>query len=111
MIVADRPLRAVQPGEKAQPAKKAPAKRAPRKFSAAARLSPKTRLEALREMLAMAMEDPRAHPRDMANLSKQFIDVQAQLDALATPSGRAKVPAQKSAIADTPDEAWDESMI
>jgi hypothetical protein len=103
-------LRAVQPGEK-PPAKKAPAKRAPRKLSAAVKLSRKTMLEALRDRLATAMEDPRAHPRDMANLTKQFLDVTEKLDTLAAQSGRGKAPAEKSAIANTPNEAWDEGAI
>lgn len=104
------PLRAVKAGEK-PPAKKAPAKRAPRKFSAAVKLSPKTRLEALRDKLAEAMEDPRAHPRDVANLSKQFLDVCDKLGALGGKTVGSKPTDEPSVIANTPNEAWDEDAV
>lgn len=110
----DRPLTVVKDGAppaKKVPAKKAPAKRAPRKFSAAAKLSPKTRLEALRDQIAKAMEDPRAHPRDVANLAKQFMDVCDKLDALGGRATSTRTPAEPSAVADTPNADWDEDAI
>lgn len=110
--MTDRPLRAVKAGEKL-PAKKAPAKRVPRVRTVvqAAKLSPKSRLEALRDRLAAAIDDPRAHPRDIGNLSKQFLDVCDKLDALGATRSRGTTTAQPSAIADTPNESWDEDAI
>lgn len=111
-----RPLSVVKPGaeppkpaKKAAPKKRAPAK--PRTLEHAAKLSRKTMLETLRARIAVAMEDPRAHPRDLANLTKQFLDVTEKLDALGAQSGRGKAPAAQSAVADTPNEAWDEGAI
>ncbi|ABE67258.1 terminase small subunit [Mycobacterium phage Jolene] len=108
----DRPLSVVKAGEtpakKAAPRKRAPAK--PRTLAQAAKLSRKTLLETLRDKIANAMDDPRAHPRDVGNLVKQLLDVQNQIDALAgKPAGGKK--AEPSAVADTPNEVWDEDAI
>lgn len=107
-------LRAVKDGETPAPAKKAPAKkRAPRKartMAHAAKLSRKTMLETLRDKLAAAMDDPRAHPRDVANLAKQLEDVLDKLDRLAG-RGPAAPAAPPSVIADTPNAGWDEDAI
>ena len=80
--MAERKLRAVKAGEKTPaPRKRAPAKA--RTMQHAAKLSRKTMLETLRDKLAAAMDDPRAHPRDQLNAAKQLLDVQKLLDALA----------------------------
>lgn len=107
-------LRAVRDGEKPKPAKKAaPKKRAPRTVAHAATLSRKTLLETVRNKIAATMDDPRSHPRDVINAAKQLLDVQAQIDALSgKPAGSgASTKAEPSAIADTPNERWDENAI
>jgi hypothetical protein len=106
-------LRAVKAGEK-PPAKKAPAKRAPAKprtVAQAAKLSRKTLLETVRDKIAASMDDPRAHPRDVVNAAKQLLEIQAQIDALGAKGSSKQAPAEPSAIADTPNESWDEDAI
>lgn len=103
------PLRAVKDGEKPP----APKKRAPRKartMAHAAKLTRKSMLETLRDKLAAAMDDPRAHPRDIGNLAKQLEDVMVKLDQI---NGRGpKAPAAPpSVIADTANAGWDEDAI
>jgi hypothetical protein len=107
--VTPRKLRAVQEGEAAKPARKAPAKRAPRTMAHAAKLSRKTMLETLRDRIAASMDDPRAHPRDQLAAAKQLLDVQNLIDQLSA-KGR-PVAAEPSAIANTPNAAWDEDAI
>lgn len=107
--MTDRKLRAVKAGE-AAPKKRAPAKRQPRTMVHAAKLSRKTMLETLRDKLAAAIDDPRSHPRDQINAVKQLLDVQAQIDKLNPPKGGA-TKAAPSAVADTPNERWDEDAI
>lgn len=107
------PLRAVGPDEKPPaPKKRAPAKRKPRSMAHAAKLSRKTFLETLRDRIAAAMDDPRAHPRDVGNLGKQLFDVQAELDKLGK-KGRATAPAaEPTIIPNTPAHVrWDEDAI
>ena len=77
----------------------------------AAKLSRKTMLETLRDKLAAAMDDPRAHPRDQLNAAKQLLDVQNLLDALAAKGKSGSAPAEPSAIANTPNAVWDEDAI
>lgn len=108
--MAERKLRAVEPGEKPAAAKKrAPAKRQPRTMAHAAKLSRKTMLETLRDKIAAAMDDPRAHPRDVGNLAKQLEDVMVKLDQLSPKKGA--TTAEPSAIAKTPNAVWDEDAI
>lgn len=108
-----RPLSVVQGDGKAPPAKKPPAKKRapakPRTIAHAVKLSRKTLLETLRDRIAVAMDDPRAHPRDIGNLLKQLLDVQKQIDALAPK--KATTTAEPSAVANTPNESWDEDAI
>lgn len=107
-----RKLRAVEAGEK-PPAKKAPAKRAapkPRTVAHAAKLSRKTLLETVRDKIAASMDDPRAHPRDVMAGAKQLLEVQAQIDALK-PARAGTAKAEPSAVADTPNESWDEDAV
>ena len=101
------PLREVKAGEKTPPKKRAPAK--PRTMQHAAKLSRKTMLETLRDKLAAAMDDPRAHPRDVGNLAKQLEDVMVKLDQLNPKKAAPAAP--RTAIADTPDEHWDQDAI
>lgn len=105
------PLRAVKDGEKPPaPKKRAPRKRAPRTMAHAAKLSRKSMLETMRDKLAAAIDDPRAHPRDIANLMKQLDDVLLKLDQLK-PSKGPTTPAAPPAVANTPNEHWDEDAI
>ena len=113
-----RTLTVVEGGaEPPKPAKKAaPKKRAaPRKrtLEHAGKLTRKTALETLRDRLAAAMDDPRAHPRDVGALAKQWLDVLAQLDALngKKPAGTAGADEGPSAVVRTPDADWDEDAI
>lgn len=111
--MTDRPLRAVKAGEK-PPAKKAAAKRAPAKsrtVAHAAKLSRKTLLETVRDKIAAQMDDPRAHPRDILNAAKQLLDVQAQIDALGAKPSSKQTPAEPSAVANTPNERWNEDAV
>ena len=102
----------------AEPTKPAPKKRAPAKprtMEHAAKLSAKTRLETLRNRVAAAIDDPRAHPRDVGALAKQLLDIQAQIDALAgkRPAGASQNPDDdgQSVVVRTPNAVWDEDAI
>ena len=117
LTVVDGGTPAKAPAKKA-PAKKAPAKKAaprkPRTIEHAGRLTKKTALETLRDRLGAAMDDPRAHPRDVSALSKQWLDVMAQLDALAgkTPAGAGPAGDDgPSVVVRTPNAVWDEDAI
>ena len=55
------------------------------------------------------MDDPRAHPRDVGNLAKQLEDVMVKLDQLNPKKAAPAAP--RTAIADTPDEHWDQDAI
>ena len=113
MAERKRPLAVVKPGD--EPAKKAPAKKRapakPRTVAHAAKLSRRTLLETVRDKIAASMDDPRAHPRDVVNAAKQLLDVQAQIDALNPKAVAGSKTAEPSAIADTPNESWDEDAI
>ena len=113
-----RSLTVVEGGaEPPKPAKKAaPKKRAaPRKrtLEHAGKLTRKTALETLRDRLAAAIDDPRAHPRDIGALSKQWLDVLDQLDKLngKRPAAGAGADDQPSAVVRTPNADWDEDAI
>ena len=118
--MAGRKLTVVEGGgspAKKAPAKKAPAKKAaprkPRTIEHAGKLTRKTALETLRDRLGAAMDDPRAHPRDVSALSKQWLDVVAQLDALngKRPADAAGADEGPSAVVRTPHADWDEDAI
>ena len=117
--MAGRKLTVVDGGTPAKaPAKKAPAKKRapakPRTIEHAGRLTKKTALETLRDRLGAAMDDPRAHPRDVSALSKQWLDVMAQLDALAgrkTPGADPAGDDGPSVVVRTPNADWDEDAI
>lgn len=117
--MADRKARALtvveggaepaEPAKKVSPKKRAPAK--PRTLEHASKLTRKTMLETLRGRIAAAIDDPRAHPRDVGALAKQLLDVQAQIDALSAKGPNSPNPTEPSAVADTPNEAWDEDAV
>lgn len=104
------PLRAVQAGEKAPAPRKKRAPAKARTLAHAAKLSRKTYLETLRDKIATAMDDPRAHPRDVGNLAKQLEDVMLKLEQLK-PQKAGAVVAPQTAVVNTPDEHWDEDAI
>ena len=90
------PLRAVSPTERAQPKKKLTV------VQAAERGNHEEILIALRLRLAAAMQDPIAHPRDLAALSRQVVEITKELDA-------AKAGTEEDGVgqaAKTADEAW-----
>ena len=98
--------------------KKAPAKRAPRntvpKSVAAAAASGDRRqlLVALRNRIAQAIDDPKTTGPALAALIKQQCDIGAEIHAIDLAADAASSRSgPESAIATTPDEPWDESMI
>ncbi|CAA0096090.1 Uncharacterised protein [Mycolicibacterium vanbaalenii] len=109
--MTERKLRAVKAGEKA-PAGRAPRKVTPKSVAAAARSGSRRQLlVALRNRIAEAIDDPKTAGPAFAALVKQQRDIAVEIEAIdaAAKAKGAKPP--KSVIADTPDEAWDESMI
>ncbi|AKF14862.1 terminase small subunit [Mycobacterium phage MOOREtheMARYer] len=103
------PLRAVKDGETPPAPRKRRAPAKARTMAHAAKLSRKTMLETMRDKLAAAIDDPRAHPRDIANLMKQLDDVLLKLDALKPQKAAAATP--QTAIANTPNASWDQDAI
>jgi hypothetical protein len=110
--VTERRLRAVGAGEKA-PAKRAPRKAAPKSVVDATRSGDRRQLLlALQYRIAKAIDDPKTAGPALAALIEQQRDIAAEIHAIdlaADAASAASVP--KSAIATTPDEPWDESMI
>lgn len=107
-------LRAVKDGESA---KKAPAKRAPRKVTpvsvaAAARSGDHRQLlVALGNRIAKSLDDPGTTGPAFAALVKQAREIAADIQAIDAAAAAKKLPPPPSVLANTPDEAWDESMI
>jgi hypothetical protein len=91
------PLRAVSPGETAPRRKKALTV-----VQAATNGTHEEMLDALRVRLAKAMEAPNAHPRDLAALSRQLLEISKEMHA-ATAAGEEDVLGQ---AAKTADEPW-----
>lgn len=90
------PLRAVGPNE--EPPKK-------RKFTitqAAAEGSLKDQLEALRERVAKAVEDPNCPPRDLAALSRRLIEIAKEIAAIEAAEAE-----EAGGAAATPDAEWE----
>jgi hypothetical protein len=105
-------LRAVKAGEKSS-AKGAPRKVTPRSVEAAAKSGDLRQiLVALRNRIAKAIDDPKTPAPALAALIRQQMDIAARIQAIdvAADAGSSG-SGPKSAIATTPDEAWDESMI
>jgi hypothetical protein len=110
--VAERRLRAVGAGEKA-PAKRAPRKAAPKSVVDAVRTGDRRQLlNALQHRIAQAIDDPKAAGPALAALIKQQRDIAAEIHAIELAAGAGSSgSSRQSAIATTPDEPWDESMI
>jgi len=110
--VTERKLRAVKAGEKA-PAKRAPRKTVPKSVTAASASGDRRQLlVALRNRIAKAIDDPNTQATALAALIRQQRDIGAEIAAIddageAGPSGRGRL----TAVAASPDEAWDESQI
>ncbi len=99
-------------GEKA-PTKRAPRKVVPKSVAAAAASGDRRQLlVALRNRIATAIDDPKTTGPALAALIKHQRALAAEIQAidLAADAGSSR-SGPKSAIATTPDEAWDESMI
>ncbi|NKS02639.1 hypothetical protein GS528_16880 [Rhodococcus hoagii] len=63
-------------------------------------------LVALRSRVAKAVEDEQTPPRDLAALNRRLQEIAKEIDAIdAAESG------DNSVVADTQDEAWDDSSI
>ncbi|MBM4603175.1 hypothetical protein GS885_02420 [Rhodococcus hoagii] len=63
-------------------------------------------LVALRSRVAKAVEDEQTPPRDLAALTRRLQEIAKEIDAIdAAESG------DNSVVADTQDEAWDDSSI
>ena len=60
-------------------------------------------LTALHLRLAAAMEAPNTHPRDLAALGRQLLEISKELEALSA-AGTEEDPIGKAAV--TPDEPW-----
>jgi hypothetical protein len=69
-------------------------------------------LVALRDRIAKTIDDPKTPAPALAALIRQQMDIAARIQALdfAADAGSLTL-GPKSAIATTPDEPWDESMI
>jgi hypothetical protein len=88
-------LRAVTPDEKA------PRKRKLTITQAAADGSMREQLVALRERIAVTVEDPNCPPRDLAALSNRLIQITKEIDAI---DSRER---EESDDVATPDAAWE----
>jgi hypothetical protein len=64
-------------------------------------------LRALKDRIAAAIQDPKGHPRDIAALSRQLLEVSEKLEA-ATKAGTEEDPVGMGA--QTPDEPWEASL-
>jgi hypothetical protein len=60
-------------------------------------------LRALKDRIAAAIQDPKGHPRDIAALSRQLLEVSKELEA-ATKAGTEEDPIGLAAA--TADEPW-----
>ena len=67
-------------------------------------------LVALRNRIAKAIDDPKTAGPALAALIRQQMDIAARIQAIDL-AADTKTGRPKSVLADTPDEAWDESMI
>jgi hypothetical protein len=92
---------------------KAPRKAIPKSVAAAAASGDlRQMLVALRNRISKAIDDPKTPAPALAALIRQQRDIAAEIQAidLAADTGSSRL-GPKSAIATTPDEPWDESMI
>lgn len=88
-------LRVVEPGEVVSGRKLTVSQ-------AAADGSLKEQLVAMREQVAKAIEDPKCHPRDLAPLSRRYVDIAKELEAI-----KVSELEEAGAGAGTPDDEWE----
>jgi chromosome segregation ATPase len=93
--MATKRLRAVGPDEAPAPAKKLSITEAAREGTV------RQQLEALRDRIAKAVEDPNCSTRDLASLSKRLMEITKEIEAID-----AKADEESHGAAATPDEAW-----
>lgn len=94
------PLRAVAAGEAA------PAKSNLSIVDAAERGTRLDELRAMRRRIAVAMDDPNTPARDLAALSRRQLEIGREIEAIVTAEDE-----DRSVLARTSDEDWDESAI
>ena len=95
-------LRAVQPGEKAAPAK-------PKSVTEAADAgSTRELLVAMRARIAKAVEDPNTPARDLAALTKRLVEVVRDIEAI---DARQVQEAERAASKSVTDERFDPEAI
>jgi len=100
--MAQKPLRAVAPGEKA------PQRRLKTITQAAADGNQKELLVALRARVARTVEDPNCPPRDLAALSRRLQEINRDIEAI---EAREKQEAAEDAHGNRPDDAWDAEAL
>ena len=99
-MASRKPLRVVAADEPPP----APPSTPPRKMSvtqAAAKGSVREQLVALRDRVAVAVEDPNCPPRDLASLSRRLMEITKEIAAI---DAQAKEEGDGAA---TPDEEWE----
>lgn len=97
-------LRAVGPDD----APPEPERREPKSIAEAAAAGDyRTTLVKLRDRLARQLDDPNTPPRDMAALSRRFLEVVREVEALDKADGNDEI----GKAAATPDDEWDASVI
>ncbi len=104
------PLRAVKPGEKKAPTRRATKKAAPKPktVSQAAVLDdPRELLVAMRDRLALAVENLNTPPRDLAALTRRLHEVVRDIAAIDAAKDEGD---GIGAAAATPDEEFDEEL-
>jgi hypothetical protein len=112
-----RKLRAVPDGDQQPSTKRAPAKRAPRKAppktvaKAAAAGDRRGLLVAMQARIAAAIDDPKTHPRDLAQLARRQLEIAEDIAAIDATSGRKTARRRTAVVAETDAETWDQSAI
>jgi hypothetical protein len=105
MTATARPLRSVKRGDK--PVTKAATKTVSKRVVQAAKDgNPRELLAAMRDRIAVAVEDPNTPARDLASLTKRLMEVVRDIEAL---DARAAEEAKENA--EHPDEAWDTATL
>jgi len=90
-----RKLRAVAPDEAPPPAKRLTITEAAKQGSV------RQQLEALRDRIATAVEDPNCPPRDLAALSRRLMEITKEIAAIAVRE------LEETDGVDTPDDEWE----
>ncbi len=91
-----RQLRAVGPDETPAPAKRLTITEAAKKGTV------RQQLEALRDRIAVTVEDPNCPPRDLAALTRRLIEITKEIAAID-----AREAEESHGAASTPDDEWE----